>query len=41
MHGLWLFMLIDAKLDEAREFIKQNGVEAFKQNLREVHRIEL
>ena len=22
MHGLWLFMLIDAKLDEAREFIK-------------------
>lgn len=41
MHGLWLFMLIDAKLDEAREFIKKNGVEAFKQNLREVHRIEL
>ena len=41
MHGLWLFMLIDAKLDEAREFIKKNGLEAFKQNLREVHRIEL
>ena len=41
MHGLWLFMLIDAKLDEAREFIEQNGVEAFKRNLRAVHRIEL
>ena len=41
LHGLWLFMLIDAKLDEARDFIKQNGVEAFKQNLRAVHRIDL
>ena len=41
MHGLWLFMLIDAKLDEAREYIKRNGVEAFKQNLRKVHRIDL
>jgi glycosyltransferase involved in cell wall biosynthesis len=41
MHGLWLFMLIDAKLDEARDFIKRNGLEAFKQNLRKVHRIDL
>ena len=41
MHGLWLFMLIDAKLDEARAFIAKNGVEAFRQNLRQVHRIEL
>jgi glycosyltransferase involved in cell wall biosynthesis len=41
MHGFWLFMLIDAKLDEARDFIKHNGVEAFKQNLRKVHGIDL
>jgi glycosyltransferase involved in cell wall biosynthesis len=41
LHGLWLFMLIDAKLDEARDFIKHHGVEAFKQNLRQVHRIDL
>ena len=41
LHGFWLFVLIDAKLDEARAFIKRNGVEAFKQNLRQVHRIDL
>ena len=41
MHGLWLFMLMDAKLDEARDFIKRRGVEAFKQNLRQVHGIDL
>ena len=41
MHGLWLFMLIDAKLEESRDFIRQNGVEAFKQNLRQVHRIDI
>ena len=41
MHGFWLFMLIDAKLDEARDFIERDGVEAFKRNLRQVHRIDL
>jgi len=41
MHGFWLFMLIDAKLEEARDFIAAHGVEAFKQRLRKEHRIEL
>ena len=41
MHGFWLFMLIDAKLDEARDLIQQKGVEAFKQNLRDAYRIDL
>jgi len=41
LHGFWLFMLIDGKIDEAREFIAAHGVEAFKQKLRQAHRIEL
>ncbi len=41
MHGFWLYMLIDAKLDEARDLIQQKGVEAFKQNLRDAYRIDL
>ncbi len=40
LHGLWVFMLIDAKIDEARDFIRANGLEAFKQRLR-AERIEL
>ena len=34
LHGLWVFLLIDAKIDEARDYIKANGLEAFKQRLR-------
>jgi glycosyltransferase involved in cell wall biosynthesis len=40
LHGFWLFLLIDAKIDEARDFIRARGVEAFKQRLR-AERIEL
>ena len=40
LHGLWVFMLIDAMIDEARDFIRVNGLEAFKQSLR-AQRIEL
>ena len=41
LHGFWMYMLIDAKIDEARMFIKANGVEAFKAHLRKHHKIEL
>jgi glycosyltransferase involved in cell wall biosynthesis len=34
LHGLWVFMLIDAKIDEARDLIRAQGLEAFKQRLR-------
>ncbi len=40
LHGFWVFLLIDAKIDEARDFIRQQGLEAFKQRLR-AQRIEL
>jgi glycosyltransferase involved in cell wall biosynthesis len=41
MHGLWVYMLIDAKIDEARAYIHAHGVEAFRQHLRERHKIVL
>ena len=41
MHGFWLIMLIDAKLDEARDFIARHGVEAFKRRLSQTHNIDL
>jgi len=41
LHGFWLFMLIDAKLDEARDDIASHGLEAFKRHLAETQRIEL
>ena len=41
LHGFWLFMLIDGKLDEARAYIGEHGLEAFKRMLRDKHRIEL
>ena len=41
LHGFWLFMLIDAKLDEARDAISAHGLEAFKRRLAETQRIEL
>ncbi len=34
LHGFWLFLLIDAKIDEARDFIAEHGLEAFRQRLR-------
>ena len=34
LHGFWVFLLIDAKIDEARDFIREHGLEAFKQRLR-------
>lgn len=40
LHGFWVFLLIDAKIDEARDLIRAEGLEAFKQRLR-AERIEL
>ena len=40
LHGFWLFWLIDAKIDEARDFIRDHGLDAFKQRLRAA-RVEL
>ena len=37
MQGFWYFMLIDAKLDEARTMIGEHGVENFKRHLAERH----
>lgn len=33
LQGFWNFMLIDAKIDEARTYIAAHGLEAFKQHL--------
>ncbi len=41
LHGFWVYMLIDAKIEEARMFIAKHGVEAFKTHLRVHHKIEL
>jgi hypothetical protein len=41
LQGCWNWMLVDAKIDEARSFIRQHGVEAFKEQLRARHKIEL
>ena len=41
LHGFWMYMLIDAKIDEARIYIKKNGLDAFKTYLRTHHKIEL
>jgi glycosyltransferase involved in cell wall biosynthesis len=40
LHGFWVFLLIDAKIDEARDFIATHGLDAFKQSLR-AQRVEL
>jgi glycosyltransferase involved in cell wall biosynthesis len=40
LHGFWVFLLIDAKIDEARDFIAAHGLGAFRQRLR-AQRIEL
>lgn len=39
MQGFWFFVLIDAKIDEGRTFIKQHGVEKFREHLAKVHKI--
>lgn len=41
LHGLWYFLLIDAKVDEARGYISEHGVDAFRDHLRRRHRIAL
>ena len=41
MHGCWVYMLIDAKVDEARAFIREHGLDAFKRHLSERHGIEV
>lgn len=41
MHGLWYFMLIDAKIEEARAIIARDGIEGFKDWLYKRHRVRL
>jgi glycosyltransferase involved in cell wall biosynthesis len=41
LHGFWMYMLIDAKIDEARCFIRQHGIEAFTEHLRTHHGIAI
>jgi glycosyltransferase involved in cell wall biosynthesis len=39
--GFWYFLLIDAKIEEARTFIRDHGVEAFRHRLVEHYKIDL
>lgn len=39
LQGFWFFVLMDAKVDEARGYIADHGLEAFKQHLAERHGI--
>lgn len=41
LHGCWMMMLIDAKIDEARTFIGRHGIDAFKVHLAKRHGIVL
>jgi glycosyltransferase involved in cell wall biosynthesis len=41
LHGFWMMMLIDAKIDEARTFISTHGTEAFRKHLKLHHKIEI
>ena len=41
LHGCWMMMLIDAKIDEARAYIRRHGIDAFKQHLARDHKIEI
>lgn len=41
MHGFWMYMLIDAKIDEARTFIREHGIDAFKVHLKAHHKVEV
>ncbi|SEF02906.1 Glycosyltransferase involved in cell wall bisynthesis [Rhizobiales bacterium GAS188] len=41
LHGLCYYLLIDAKISEARQFISEHGLEAFRAHLARVHKIDL
>lgn len=41
LHGFWYFLLIDAKIDEARCFIREHGVDNFRRHLARHHGITL
>ena len=41
LHGLCYFLLIDAKIDEARQFIDEHGLDAFRTHLINVQKIDL
>ena len=41
MHAFWYFLLIDAKISEARSFIRTNGPERFKVRLAEHYGVRL
>lgn len=41
LHAYCYFLLIDAKIDEARRFIAEHGLEAFRENLALRHRINI
>jgi hypothetical protein len=39
LHGFWFFVLMDAKIDEARTWIAANSIEEFPRYLAERYRI--
>ncbi|SDR64017.1 Glycosyltransferase involved in cell wall bisynthesis [Rhizobiales bacterium GAS113] len=41
LQGFWFFVLTDAKIDEARSFIRRNGRDAFRERLRTHYKIEV
>lgn len=41
LQGCWNWILIDAKIDEARMFIAKNGIAAFKEHLKRRYKIEV
>ncbi len=41
LQGFWFFVLIDAKIDEARGYIREHGVDAFREHLHRHHGITL
>ena len=41
LQGFWFFVLMDAKIDEARTYIDEHGVEAFKQHLKDQYQVEI
>ena len=41
LHGFWFFVLMDAKIDEARLYIREHGVEAFRQRLTDHYQVRI
>ena len=41
LQGFWYFLLMDAKIEEARLFIREHGAEAFRQHLADHYEISL